>query len=598
MKTGVRIFAAAALLAFGGRYALALTVPVAQDTYSTAAGKLTNVTGKASTLLVSDSHTALLEFDITNANVVPPIITATNIESVTLELYVVKTSTDAELTIHTVTSPWSETAPASPRPLPGIDSTVLATIPMTELPKGATAGFVSVDITAAAVAALGSGSNLSIAIETTTPGVTTMVGSKDGPAIGYAALLDIEAGLGSGAGPPGPADNLTVGTVTTGTAPEVTLTGVSPDQVINFVVPNGVLPGQDTAIGYQALLSNTSGIEDVALGFQSLEENTGGSGNTATGVATLNRNTQGNNNTAGGYEALYSNTVGGNNTAYGYQALFSGTSGSSDTAVGASALGFNNTGSDNTAVGYYALFFNGIGKNNTAIGANAFQLIFSGTNDIAIGANAGSRTAGQNNDIFIGDNGDDLVSDANTIRIGEVNGPTQNTTYIAGIENATVTGAEVYVTTGGQLGVKSSSERFKQDITSMGDASDVLLSLRPVTFQYKPEIDPKGIPQYGLVAEEVEKVCPDLVIHDKDGKVYTVRYDAVNAMLLNEFLKEHRQVEVQGETIAEEQKEIRALNASLAKLTQEIDKVAQRVGGKDYQPAGNVGRPAEGAAGY
>ena len=197
MKMGLRIFAAAALLAFGGRCALALTVPVAQNTYSTAAGKLTNTTGKAASLLVADNHTALLEFELTDTNVVPTIFSPADIESVTLELYVVKTSTDAVLTVHMVTSPWSETAPGPPRSLPSIDSTVLATIPMTELPPDATEGFVSVDITAAAVAALASGANLSLAIETATKGAKTMLGSKDGPAIGYDAQLDVEAGLGS-----------------------------------------------------------------------------------------------------------------------------------------------------------------------------------------------------------------------------------------------------------------------------------------------------------------------------------------------------------------------------------------------------------------
>jgi len=604
MKTGVRIFAAAALLALGGRCALGLTVPVAQDTYSTLAGKITNVTGKAATLLVSDGHTTLLEFDLADMDVVPAIFTPADIESVTLELYVVKTSTDAELTVHAVTSPWSETAPGPPRPLPGIDSTVLAAIPMTELPKAATAGFVSVDITAAVVAALASGSNLSIAIETGTPGASTMLGSKDGPAIGYAAQLDIEAGLGSGLGPPGPANSLTVGTVTSGTVPEVTLTGVSPDQVINFTIPDGQLPLQDTAIGYQALLSNTSGSENSAFGDSALENNTDGGYNTATGVGALDRNTSGSFNTSSGYQALYATTSGSFNTASGYSALYRNTTGSYNTASGGYASFTNVTGVDNTAIGYQAIIFGTSGSDNTAVGMDALAEVDSGQNNIGIGINAGYNVDGGNNDIEIGDHGDEFPGESNTIRIGETVDETQKTTYIAGIENATVSqGAAVYIDTNGQLGVKSSSERFKQDIQSMGDASDVLLALRPVTFQYKPEIDPKGILQFGLVAEEVEKASPNLVIHDKDGKPYTVRYDAVNAMLLNEFLKEHqrvleehRRVEAQGETIAEQQKEIRELAASVAKLTQEIDKVARQMNGKEYQPADDTNSPAESKA--
>jgi hypothetical protein len=518
---------------------------------------------------------------------VPPIFTSTNIESVSLDLYVIKTSTDAILTVHAVTSPWSELAPGPPRPLPSIDSTVLATIPIAELPQGATAGFVSVDITAAAVAALTSGSNLSVAIETGTPGASTMLGSKDGPAIGYAAQLDIEAGLGSGTGPPGPPDNLTVGTVTSGTVPEVTLTGASPDQAINFAIPDGQLPLQDTAIGYQTLLSNTSGSEDTAFGVQALQNNTDGTDNTATGSGALDKNTSGSQNTASGYQALYGTTTGSSNTASGYFALYDNKTGSYNTASGGYALFTGTTGSDNTAVGYQAMTFTSDGNDNTALGMNALAEVLGGSNDIGIGAKAGYSVAGGDNDIDIGDVDDESTGESDTIRIGDTVGETQKTTYIAGIENATVSqGAAVYIDTNGQLGVKSSSERFKQDIKSMGDASDVLLSLRPVTYLYKPGIDPTGTPQFGLVAEEVEKASPDLVIHDKAGKPYTVRYDAVNAMLLNEFLKEHERVEAQGETIAEQQKEIRALSASLAKLKEEIDKVAQRVDGKDYQPAG------------
>jgi HAMP domain-containing protein len=599
MKMGLRIFAAAALLAFGGRCALALTVPVAQNTYSTAAGKLTNTTGKAASLLVADNHTALLEFELTDTNVVPTIFSPADIESVTLELYVVKTSTDAVLTVHMVTSPWSETAPGPPRSLPSIDSTVLATIPMTELPPDATEGFVSVDITAAAVAALASGSNLSLAIETATKGAKTMLGSKDGPAIGYDAQLDVEAGLGSGVGPPGPANMLTVGTVTSGTVPAVTITGESPDQVINFAIPDGQLPLEDTAVGYQALLSNTSGSENTALGYQALQNNTDGTDNTAAGMGALDKNTSGSYDTASGYQALYSTTSGSDNVAMGYAALYRNTTGSRNTVSGDYALYTNVTGVDNTAFGYQAMIFGTNGNDNTAVGMDALAEVESGKGNIAVGKNAGYNINGGDDNIDIGDDGDDSLGESDTIRIGETVGPTQTTTYIAGIENATISqGTAVYIDGNGQLGVKSSSERFKQDIESMGDASDVLLSLRPVTFQYTPAIDPKCTPQYGLVAEEVEKACPDLVIHDKEGKPYTVRYDAVNAMLLNEFLKEHRVVEEQGQTIAEQQKEIRALTASVAKMAQQIEKVARQMNGKDYQPAVLEERPNAGTGGY
>jgi len=365
------------------------------------------------------------------------------------------------------------------------------------------------------------------------------------------------------------------------------LTGESPDQVINFAIPDGQLPLQDTAIGFQTLLSNTSGNENTAIGYQALDHNSDGANNTASGAEALNSNTSGSYNTAIGYQALNDNTTGGDNVAAGYGALIRNMTGSGNTASGIDALFTNVSGDDNTAYGYGAITFGTNGSDNTAVGMDALAEVEGGKNNIGIGINAGYDIEGGNNDIDIGDHADEFPGESDTIRIGETIGPTQTVCYIAGIENATVSqGAQVYIDTNGQLGVKSSSERFKQNIQTMGDASDVLLSLRPVIYQYKPEIDPKGTPQFGLVAEEVEKVSSDLVIHDKAGKPYTVRYDAVNAMLLNEFLKEHQRVEEQEQTIAAQEKEIQTLTDSVTKLTQEMDKLARRVDGKLYQPVG------------
>ena len=637
MKTKMSLLlAAAALLAFTSNSAFALTVPVAHDTYSCKTGKLTwgltPADGKATSLTVTDSQTALIEFDLSNANVVPPIINPSNIKSVILQLYVVKASVPGDLTMH-ITSPWSETFAGKSAPMPTISTNVVATIQAAELPPAGTKGFVSADVTAPVVAALESGSNLSIAIQTPTPGANVELGSKDGPAIGYAAVLEIVGAV------PGPVNTLTIGTVTSGTAPAVTITGTSPNQTLNFTLeqgppgPTGELPFNATAIGFNALVADTTGSNNEAFGFEALENNTTGCNNTASGFqalvsnttgsddtadgyGALNQNTTGSYNTASGYRALSSNTTGDDNTATGFLALLNNTTGDDNTVSGFNALANNTTGGDNTAIGWEALVSNTNGVNNTASGSEALMhntsgydntasgsvSLFSnttGANNIAIGFCAGYNLTTGSSNIDIGDFNDnidgkaisdDVSGESNTIRIGEVS--TQTQTFIAGIYNYTASGGvPVYINSNGQLGTVTSSRRFKQNIKSMDDASDTLLSLRPVTFQYKPEIDPKSISQFGLIAEEVEKACPDLVTHDKDGKVYTVRYEAVNAMLLNEFLKEHRRVQDQGHTIAEQQKQIEALTASLAKLTQQIDKVAQRLDGKDYQPVRNSGGP-------
>jgi hypothetical protein len=161
------------------------------------------------------------------------------------------------------------------------------------------------------------------------------------------------------------------------------------------------------------------------------------------------------------------------------------------------------------------------------------------------------------------------AGEANTIRIGKQG--TQKSTFIAGISGTAVNGVAVVVSSNGKLGVASSSSRFKKAIKPMDKASEAILALKPVTFRYKKELDPDGIPQFGLVAEQVEKVNPDLVARDAEGKVYTVRYEAVNAMLLNEFLKEHRKVEEQGAMIAQQQKQIESLTAAVQKVSDRVE---------------------------
>jgi hypothetical protein len=339
---------------------------------------------------------------------------------------------------------------------------------------------------------------------------------------------------------------------------------------------NNTTGSYNTASGVQALYFNTTGANNAASGYDALLSNTTGSENTATGYQALYGNTTGFANVANGFDALYSNTTGFWNTATGSDALFNNTTGGFNTANGRGALSNNTIGSYNTANGVQALNGNTTGINNTADGYDALLSNTTGSNNIALGFQAGiNQTTGSSN-IDIGHVG--VAAESNTTRIG-TNG-VQTRAFIAGISGVAVPGGVgVIVGNNGKLGTVVSSKRFKDEIKSMNEASEVIHSLRPVTFRYKEELDPEGIPQFGLVAEEVAKVNPDLVARDEHGKPYTVRYEAVNAMLLNEFLKEHRKVEQQEATIVRQQKEIEALTAGLrdVKARLEMDKSAPQM---------------------
>ena len=340
----------------------------------------------------------------------------------------------------------------------------------------------------------------------------------------------------------------------------------------------------NTATGAFALFSNTTGNNNTANGVDALGENTTGSNNTATGLQALLNNTIGENNTATGVNALYSSVNNGNfNTATGVNALFSNAS-FNNTATGFDALLSNTTGNSNTATGVNALLSNTTGNSNTANGLNALFNNTTGSNNIAVGFDAGINLTGKNN-IDIGNAGN--AGESAKIRIGTTG--TQKATFIAGISGVTVpSGVGVIVGTDGKLGTVVSSARFKDKIHPMDKASEAILSLQPVTFRYKHDLDPDGIPQFGLVAEDVEKVNPALVARDDYGKPYTVRYEAVNAMLLNEFLKEHRKVQtleakvVQQEKdsqtrTSEQQREIDLLKSALREQAATIQKVSERV---------------------
>jgi len=333
--------------------------------------------------------------------------------------------------------------------------------------------------------------------------------------------------------------------------------------------PDGGYPGLNTAEGQNALFSLTTGIANSAFGWYSLFSNTDGSFNTALGAGTLlfnvgnQTNFEGTQNTAVGAAALLSNTSGAFNTANGALALAGNTNGRYNTAFGANALASNQTGESNNAFGESALRSNISGSFNTAIGDSAGANI-RGNGNICIGEGV-FGTAGENGIIRIGDT-------VNGFSGGEA-------CYINGIYGKVIdpaTTLAVGMDASHRLGTAVSSERFKRDIQPMGKASEAIMALKPVMFHYKS--DSKNTPCFGLVAEHVAEVNPDLVIPDKEGKPYAVRYDQVNAMLLHEFQKEHRRNEEQEATIARligtdkrQQKQIEALTAALQKVSAQLE---------------------------
>ena len=343
---------------------------------------------------------------------------------------------------------------------------------------------------------------------------------------------------------------------------------LSPEAQAVVPPPDGGYPGNNTAAGQNALLSRTTGTFNTAVGWFSLESGTAGNYNTGLGAATLVLNTAGE-NTATGAGALLSNTTGSGNTADGAFALLSNATGFRNAATGRFALFNNTTGSFNTAHGVDALYSNTAGDGNTANGLSALAFNTTGAFNIALGTSAGQDLTTGDRNIDIGNLG--VADEGNTIRIGTTGD--QTAIYVAGIAGQTVGagGSTCYVDNDGKLGVFLSAHRFKTDIADMATASQAILALRPVTFHYKPELDKTGIPQFGLVAEEVEAINPDLVTRDKEGKVSTVRYEAVNAMLLNEFLKEHRKNQQQEATIARLEKQIEVLAEGLQKVNAELE---------------------------
>jgi len=377
-------------------------------------------------------------------------------------------------------------------------------------------------------------------------------------------------------------------------------TGVANTAIGSAALQNNTTGSFNTAVGSGALVNNQTGSSNTATGFQTLVDNIG-SNNTATGSQALWRNTTGNNNNAYGETALMSNTTGPFNNAFGNGALASNTTGDRNTAIGEGAMTTSTTGYQNTAVGVSALRNNSTGFYNVAIGQDACNLNGSGSgntgvgwqallsnrannstavgmdalehstgsNNVGLGVNAGVNLTTGSNNIDIGNAG--VTGEAGKIRLGTTG--THTATFAAGIYNVSEGGTikPVYINSNGRLGTQppASARKFKEEIKAMEKSSEGILKLKPVTFRYKN--DAERTPQFGLVAEDVANVNSDLVVRDENGEIYTVRYEAVNAMLLNEFLKEHRKNEQQEATIARQQKQIDALTAGLQKVSAQLE---------------------------
>jgi hypothetical protein len=335
---------------------------------------------------------------------------------------------------------------------------------------------------------------------------------------------------------------------------------------------------QNTAIGAGALYSNTNGIANTAVGLNALVTNLSGGYNVAVGMGALGANETGaynvalgynallentaSYNTAVGYQSLYGNNSGSSNTATGWEALFKNADGGSNAAFGTNTLYSNFSGANNTGSGAAALYYNSTGSNNTGLGYQALNSLTGGNSNIAIGSNAGFNLSGTNsNNIDLANLG--VAGDNGIIRIG-ISG-TQVSAFLAGVYSSQVTGCAVYVNSAGQLGCLASSERFKFDVAPMRSASAKLGLLRHVTFRLRA--DPDGAVQYGLLAEEVAEVYPELMIRDDAGRIQGLRYEELTPMLINELQRQQKQIEALQQltqVVASQDRQIREMQLQLA----------------------------------
>jgi hypothetical protein len=318
---------------------------------------------------------------------------------------------------------------------------------------------------------------------------------------------------------------------------------------------------------------------NTAIGVWALRDNFTGGGNTASGASALRDNVVGNHNTASGANALRDNLSGNNNTASGSAALTRNTTGSQNTASGEAALARNASGDNNTASGYRALSSNPIGSGNTANGANAFFNMTAGSNNLALGVNAGLNLTTGNNNIYLRNGG--AVTETNTIRIGSKSHSRAFIGGIRGIKTGVANAVPVVIDANGQLGTVNSSARFKKDIQDMSEASRKLLELRPVTYRYKQASEDGSNPlEYGLIAEEVEKVYPGLVAYGADGKIETVQYQKLTPMLVNEVKRLNKLLQTENDKVFAQSQEIVTLKQQTQKIAfqeKEISELKQKM---------------------
>jgi ribosomal protein L29 len=317
----------------------------------------------------------------------------------------------------------------------------------------------------------------------------------------------------------------------------------------------------NTATGAFALSGNTSGSENTVSGYNAAGFNTSGSYNTATGFDVLYSNITGKGNSAEGYRALYLNRSGDYNTAVGYDTLYNNTTGTQNNAAGYSTLHANTTGSYNNGMGVEALYENTTGSQNSAVGYGALYSNTDGSYNAALGYFAGFNLTTGSNNVDISNRG--VAGESGVTRIGTDG--TQTAAYVAGIYGVSVTGSAVVVSSTGQLGVVVSSERFKTGIAPMGADTSKLSQLRPVKFHLKT--DPRGALQYGLIAEEVAQVYPELVIRKQTGRIDGVRYDELAPMLLNEVQKQQSKNAAETAEIRDLRQQVAELNTLKQQMT-------------------------------
>jgi trimeric autotransporter adhesin len=421
--------------------------------------------------------------------------------------------------------------------------------------------------------------------------VTAATLAADNTAVGFQAMFSNNNG----------ANNTAVGSGALFSS-DVSLFGLANG---NTAVGSGALTtnndgAANTAVGAGALLANFDGNSSTAVGFDaglfSLADETTAVGfaalgvgvntgdhNTALGSFALFLNGAGDNNTATGHSALENNTLGDDNTAVGWQALRDENTGSNQTAMGSNALLLSNglAGAfDNSAFGRGALESALGAARNTALGDLAGTTITSGSSNVLVGADIGFNLLAGNSNTYIGADVAGGADESNTVRIADNLSTALGVSkcFIGGIVSTVspVALPVVHINTAtNQLSVFLSSERFKKDIKPMNKASEAIFALKPVTYHLKD--DTSGSPQFGLLAEDVAKVNPDLVSLDTDGKPLSVAYDAVNVMLLNEFLKEHKKVEAQQASISQLKSEMETMVAQLKEQAAQIQKVSAQL---------------------